>query len=231
MKHLSAIVVAVLLLAIPGQVIASIPPTFAIIAVDRNDYVTIRTDNFPAGKNFTVTMGYMGTKGVNGIVVATTNSGGGGRFEATYNIPAALKGQYQIAIRLQSTSSGHYAYNWFYNNNANVGSGSSSGSSSSSYSGYPTFSITAVDKDDWVKIAGKNFTPNDEYIVRLNWMHTKGIAGSIVDESKTDANGNLQDVEYPIPDFLKGSYQISIRLESKNSPYYAYNWFYNNDAP
>ena len=51
MKHLTAIVVAaVVLLAIPGQAIASIPPTFAIIAVDRDDYVTIRTDTFPAGE-------------------------------------------------------------------------------------------------------------------------------------------------------------------------------------
>jgi hypothetical protein len=37
----------------------------------------------------------------------------------TFDIPASLKGSYQIAVRLQSnTGSGYFAYNWFYNNNA-----------------------------------------------------------------------------------------------------------------
>jgi hypothetical protein len=237
MKHLSAIVVVVTLLAIPAQAVIAadggkfIPPTFVITAVERNNYVRIKTDNFPANDTFKVTMGAMGTKGVGGILVATTKSGSGGSFEAKYSIPGALKNAYQIAIRLESKSSGYYAYNWFYNNDANTSGSSGSSGSSSSYSGYPYFYIAAVDEDTSVKITPHNFPPNDEFIVRMNWMHTKGIAGSIVDEAKTDANGNLQDLEYPIPDFLKGSYRIAIRLESKKSPYYAYNWFYNNDAP
>ena len=63
-------------------------------------------------------MGAMGTRGVNGIKVATTSAGKGGIFTVTYNIPEALKGSYQIAIRLQSPTSGYYGYNWFYNNTA-----------------------------------------------------------------------------------------------------------------
>jgi hypothetical protein len=57
----------------------------------------------------------MGTKGINGIKVASTASGKGGAQQLTYNIPAALKGSYQIAIRMQSPTSGYFAYNWFYN--------------------------------------------------------------------------------------------------------------------
>jgi len=65
----------------------------------------------------------------------------------------------------------------------------------------------------------------------LNWMYTKGVAGAVMQTVTTDANGVLNDTTYPIPDFLKGSYKIAIRLESPYSGYYAYNWFYNNDAP
>jgi hypothetical protein len=82
--------------------------------VERDTSVTIRTANFPAGQAFTVRMGAMGTRGVGGVVVATTDSGTGGTLEATYSIPEALKGSYQIAIRLESPS-GYYSYNWFYN--------------------------------------------------------------------------------------------------------------------
>ena len=93
-------------------------PTFSIESVVKNTSVTIETKNFPANDSFTVRMGYIGTKGINGIVVGTQDSGAGGTFSATYNVPDALKGQYMIAIRLESPTSGYYAYNWFYNNNA-----------------------------------------------------------------------------------------------------------------
>jgi hypothetical protein len=91
-------------------------PTFKIDAVVRNETVTITTANFPANDTFTVTMGYMGTRGVNGIVVDTQASGMGGSFSETYDIPDALKDLYQISIRLQSPTSGYYSFNWFYNN-------------------------------------------------------------------------------------------------------------------
>jgi hypothetical protein len=80
--------------------------------------VTILTANFPASDTFNVTMGAYGTQGIGGISVGTVNSGAGGSFTATFNIPAALIGSNKIAIRLQSSTSGYYSYNWFYNNNA-----------------------------------------------------------------------------------------------------------------
>ncbi len=93
-------------------------PTIEILSVDRNKRVTIQTENFPANTTFSVTMGKYGTKGIGGIEVAKTESGSGGSFTATYQIPHALRGQDQIAIRLQSAS-GYYSYNWFYNNSTN----------------------------------------------------------------------------------------------------------------
>ena len=119
-------VLVVLLAAIAAfagvnQVRSSTIPTFSITSVVTDTTVTIQTANFPANQNFVVTMGPFGSKGINGIVVATTNSGAGGSFSATYNIPAQLKGSYQIAVRLQTSHAyPFFAYNWFYNNTATV---------------------------------------------------------------------------------------------------------------
>jgi len=93
-------------------------PTFSIVAVVKDTTVTIQAYNFPPGDTFTVRMGAYGTLGVGGIVVGTQASGSGGSFSTTYDIPAALAGSYRIAIRLESPTSGYYAYNWFYNNTA-----------------------------------------------------------------------------------------------------------------
>ena len=49
-------------------------PYFFIASVTTDKTVTINAYNFPANDNFTVTMGAMGTKGVGGIVVATTEA-------------------------------------------------------------------------------------------------------------------------------------------------------------
>ncbi|HJS28134.1 MAG TPA: hypothetical protein VJ768_00825, partial [Anaerolineales bacterium] len=63
-------------------------------------------------------MGPFGTQAINGIEVGTLNSGNGGSVEATFNIPAELKGLSTIAIRLDSPQ-GYFSYNWFYNNTTN----------------------------------------------------------------------------------------------------------------
>lgn len=89
-------------------------PTIWIVAVQRNSSVTIQTHNFPAGVQFDVFMGPMGTRG-HGYYVTSFNSPGGS-FQKTFSIPPALYGSYQISIRTQSYWSGYYSYNWFYNN-------------------------------------------------------------------------------------------------------------------
>ncbi len=98
-----------------GKNQASQIPTFEILSVVRDKRVTIQADDFPSQTRFVVTMGKYGTKGIGGFEVTTTETGSGGSFKAAYSIPYALRGDDQIAIRLQS-SSGYYSYNWFYNN-------------------------------------------------------------------------------------------------------------------
>ena len=90
-------------------------PGLMILSVDKDSKVTIRATNLPAGETITVLMGEFGTAGLGGIEVTRISSGMGGDFTATYTIPVILYGRNKIAIRME-TSSGYFAYNWFYNN-------------------------------------------------------------------------------------------------------------------
>jgi hypothetical protein len=92
-------------------------PTFTITTVVKDSKVTISAKNFTLNDSYKVTMGKMGTKGVGGVLVATQPTDGSGTFTATYDIPASLHGDSQIAIRLQSPTTGYYSYNWFWNSN------------------------------------------------------------------------------------------------------------------
>jgi hypothetical protein len=210
-------------------------PYFSISSVVRDTSVTINASNFPANETFNVLMGPYGTLGVGGTQVATQNTGGGGAFSATYSIPAALAGSYQIAIRLQSTTSVYYAYNWFYNNTTGT-SGSPAPTPTPGptaipgYSGYPYFNISAVSRDVSVTIQAKNFPPNDSFTVLMGPFGTAGVGGYVVGTQNSDGGGSFT-ASYSIPAALAGSYKIAIRLQSPTSGYYAYNWFYNNTTP
>ena len=200
-------------------------PTFSISSVEKDKTVTIKTNNFPANTDFQVLMGKMGTKGVSGILVTTINSGSGGVFSKTFDIPAALAGDYQIAIRLEATSGGFYAYNWFYNNTATADTGSISG-----YKGYPTFSIAAVVKDTSVTIKTNNFPADTDFKVLMGKMGTKGVGGILVTTIDSGTGGSFNKT-FSVPAALAGESQIAIRLEATSGGYFAYNWFYNNSTP
>ncbi len=205
-------------------------PTVDIVSVTKDDEVKVRTNNFPAGKTFTVRMGEYGTKGVNGTVVGSLDSGSGGKLEATFKIPDGLKGKDRIAIRLEA-SGGYYAYNWFYNS---TGSGSTPTPGTTptpvpGYSGIPTFSIKAVVRDGQVTISAKNFPADQTFTVRMGAYGTKGIDGVVVGSKETGSGGSFE-ATFDIPDSLKGKDRIAIRMDSPQG-YYAYNWLWNNTYP
>jgi hypothetical protein len=202
-------------------------PTFSILSVVVDEDVTIQAYNLPPNDNFDVTMGPMGTKGVGGIKVDTVASGSGGSKQFTFDIPASLKGAYQIAIRLQSPTSGYFAYNWFFNNTS--GKGGQPPPPPPGYTGFPTFSILSVVRDTSVTIQAYNLPPNDNFDVTMGPMGTKGVGGIKVDSVASGSGGSKQ-FTFTIPASLKGSYQISIRMQSPTSGFFAYNWFYNNTA-
>jgi hypothetical protein len=224
--------VAILTMAIP--VSASSPvywpyysyPYFFIETVVKDQTVTIHAYNFPANDTFNVTMSYYGSLGIGGYAAGTTYTGAGGSFVATYTIPSALAGQYQIAIRLQSPYSGYYAYNWFYNNTYPAPQPPVT-PPPSGYVCCPYFFIQSVVKDQSVTISAYNFPPNDTFTVTMGPYGYYGIGGYQVATTITDGNGTFT-ATYPIPAELAGSYRIAIRLQSPTTGYYGYNWFYNN---
>jgi hypothetical protein len=234
MKHLlSTIAAIVMIMAFTVPTYAStsssqVIPTFSITAVVQDQSVTIQTANFPANDTFTVTMGAFGTQGIGGVVVGSTDSGNGGSFQATYDIPSSLAGITQIAIRLQSPTSGYFAYNWFWNNTANVTPPSTT-TPISGYSGFPTFSITSVVQDQSVTILTNNLPANDTFTVTMGKFGTLGVGGMDVGTTPSGNGGALTET-YHIPSDLKGLDQIAIRLQSPTSGYFAFNWFWNTTA-
>ena len=195
-------------------------PTFSIKSVVKGEDVTITTYNFPKNMEFTVLMGKMWTRGINGIEVATLNSGEGGSFEATFDIPAELANEERIAIRLEGTG-GYYAYNWFWNNTAST----PPAEPVDGYSGYPYFFITAVEKDTTVSIKAYNLPKDTDFTVLMGKMWTMGINGIEVTTLNSGEGGTLE-ATFAIPAELAGEQRIAIRLQGE--VYYAYNWFWNN---
>lgn len=195
-------------------------PTFSIKEVIKGEDVTITTQNFPKNVEFTVLMGKMWTRGINGIKVATLNSGEGGSFEATFDIPAELANDERVSIRLEGTG-GYYAYNWFWNNTA----AEPPTEPIPGYSGYPYFFITAVVKDKTVSIKAYNMPKDTDFTVLMGMMWTMGINGIGVTTLNSGEGGTLE-ATFDIPAALAGLPQISIRLQG--DVFYAYNWFWNN---
>ena len=80
----------------------------------------MRIFNFPEDTDVTVMMGPIGSRAINGLVVDEFNTG---TYEdedirilvKTFSIPGQLKGLDPIAIRLESDSTDHYAYDYFQN--------------------------------------------------------------------------------------------------------------------
>jgi hypothetical protein len=209
-------------------------PTFSIDSVVVDKTVTIKTTNLPPNDTFTVTMGKFGTMGIGGTVVKTTDSGTGGSQTLTYDIPASLVGQYQIAIRIQSTTTGYFAYNWFFNSTAEATQTSTATPTvtptPSVYSGFPTITIGAVKQDQTVTISGINFPPDDTFNVLMGADGSRGIDGKNAGSRSTGKGGSFTE-SYIIPASLIGSSQIAIRLQSPTSGYFAFNWFWNTTTP
>jgi hypothetical protein len=224
---------------------SSVTPFTSILNVVENGEVTLQTYNFPPDKDFLVTMGPMGTRGIGGFVVGTQNSGAGGSFIATYPIPTQLYGSNMISIRLESTTSGHFAYDYFTNSSGYSGSsGSSPGAvPGAGFAGtttttgwtlapgtYPNTSVVGVVQDTSVTIQGTNFTTNDSYTVRMGAIGSQGVGGIVVGTYNTGASSSFT-TSFNVPASLQGAARIAIRFESDNTPYYAYDWFNNNTYP
>lgn len=215
----------------PGTIPPGTIPTISITEVVAGSKVTVQTKNYPANDSFDVLMGKIGTRGVGGVKVATVNSGTGGTQTFTFDIPASLKDERQIAIRLQSPVTGYFSYNWFYNQTATPGVPPTGPQPGTIPVGtIPTISIQSVVKDSTVTIVTKNYPANDTFNVTMGKFGTLGVNGVAV-TSVNSGTGGAQTFTFNIPDSLKGESRIAIRLQSPATGYYSYNWFWNNTAP
>ena len=210
----------------PVQPPVQVVPTFSIKAVDAGNTVTILAKDFPKSSEFVVRMGKYGTLGIGGIVAAEVTSSETGVFEATFPIPADLADENIIAIRLDAKTGGWQAYNWFYNNTA---AAPAPEPVPVPVVKYPSFSITAVEKDTTVTISGINFPADTDFTVLMGKMWTQGINGIEVAEFNSGAGGTLE-ATFNIPAELVGQTRIAIRTQAKTVGWFAYNWFWNATA-
>ena len=229
MKRLISIIITIIALTtvvLPVTASSTIP-TFSISEVVKDQTVTIQAINFPTNDSFRVTMGSFGSKGINGVVVTTTNTGSSTSFTATYTIPTTLAGSERIAIRLESPTSGFFAYNWFWNNPSS--SSTPETTPIPGYSGFPTFSIKSVVMNQSVTILTKNLPPDDTFTVTMGKMGTLGVGGIAVTSTNSGSGGSIE-LTYSIPAELNNLSQIAIRIQSPTTGFFAYNWFWNTTA-
>ncbi len=208
-------------------------PTFSIQSVVGDQSVTVLTRNFPANRTFTVRMGAIGTRGIGGTVVGTLESGTGGALTASFNIPEGLRSSRRIAIRMDSTTGGFFAFNWFHN--TTVGAPGTPaptpapGTPTPRFTGIPTFRIQSVIQGTSVTILTNNFPSNQTFTARMDVRGNRAIGGTVVGTLESGAGGALT-ATFNIPESLRNTRQIAIRLDSP-AGFFAYNWFHNKTTP
>jgi hypothetical protein len=95
-------------------------PNIKFVSVISDQSVTIDANNFPASTYFNVRVGPFYNFWKGSEVVATLNSGEGGNFRFTVNIPRSARGSTWVSVRLDSTGGGYFAYNAFKNIDLNT---------------------------------------------------------------------------------------------------------------
>ena len=217
-------------------------PTITIVSIEPGVSVKVTTKNFPANHSFNVLMGKMGTLGIGGVLVDVVNSSTGGSLTYTFDIPASLAAERQIAIRMQTPATGYYSYNWFWNRHTAAGTpvisgedGSQTPPASAPASPVPpgtfaTITISSVVRDSKVTVQITNFAANDTLDVYMNKNGTLGMNGIKVDSVNSGSDGK-KTFTFKIPEALKGQQQIAIRMQSVLSDTVSVNWFWNTTYP
>ncbi|MEJ2488060.1 MAG: hypothetical protein P8Y68_20270 [Anaerolineales bacterium] len=167
-------------------------PFTNILNVVPDGEVTLQVFNFPPDKDFIVTMGPLGTRGIGGYVIGTQNSGEGGSYIVTYPIPPVLHGSDFSSIRMESTSSGHFVYDYFENGSAGTsqspGSGTATGDSPTAGDGTGDVPIAA----DPASGAGTTSAPgNGDWVLAPGTYPLTSIDASLEGTSVTVSGTNF----------------------------------------
>lgn len=89
-------------------------PTFGVRGVVYNESVTIQANDFPANETYTVFLARGDYSGTGWIEAGTGETGEGGTFLATFDIPESLLYVGTIAAKIEFAD-GTATTNWFYN--------------------------------------------------------------------------------------------------------------------
>lgn len=216
-------------------------PSFTITGVEMDKSISVTGSGFPVNLDYDVLMGVYGLNGVGGVKVTTQNTGPKGEFKATYTIPADLQGAYKIFIRLESTKSNYFAYNYFFNASYPLPETTGKAEAtmveppvatvtSSGYEGYPSFTVTSVKKDASVAIQAENLPADETFDVYMT-DYMDGSAQIIKAGTLETKNGGNAAATFSIPSEMKGVAQVSIRISGLKTGFFAYNFFFNSDFP
>ena len=224
------VLLAMLAFVLPQPVMAASNQAIDIVSVKADESVTIRGSDFPANRTWTVRMDKAGNLGLNGIVVAESKIEKGGSFEATYRIPAELKGAKTIAIRMESTTGGYFVYDWFNN----VSGTTQPTATPTSQPGVPvtgpkpSIRFLAVKANDSVVVEASDFPANTRIKVRVGPFKTFFRDFVVVDYVNSGATSPFK-FTIKLPEVVKGVDMVTVRLDTDGGNY-AYNAFKNVDS-
>ena len=235
MKRKMTLMLLILLLAASITPAHAATPDTSIMAVVKNETVTIQTSDFPANNTFHVLMGYNGSQGINGYLVSKITTGDGGSFLAKFYIPEELSGEDIIAVRFESvTESKYYTYNWFYNDTASGASATTCTTCTTgpTYNilppGFPTFDIIASVKGQSVTVQTRYFPPNERFAVFMQDGDSQATTLYEVAGVET-SEGHTLIATFSIPDELRWEEKIKIIFYNINDGFRTYNLFYNRN--
>ena len=230
--NLSRALVILLLLSILGLGIplaaqaAPLAPSLEVIHVQAGVLVTVRAHDMPGGKLFTVRMGtdQSGQQGADGAIITVTNSGGGGTFDESYPIPAALQTEPKITLRFESAG---LSYSTSFTNQpgptstpvstlAPAQAGSTPAAQiiplSGQTGGRSRISVIAVEKDKAITVRATNLPGGIEFVVRVGPYETFFNDYAITGRIPSGAGGSF-DFVVVLPEALKKSDLMTVRLD------------------
>lgn len=221
MRFFTAIVIAALFAAfIPQAGFAASYPTLRFTEVNSGESVTVHGENFPENVDFTARMDVIGNYAIGGTVVGNFNSGSG-TFDITFDIPASLKNEKYIAVRVDGTG-GWYSYNWFTNNTSSVVV-SPTPTGTSTPKNY--IEVIGVKANETIVVQAKNFPANQTFKIRIGTFKNFAKDYVVVGSVNSGTGGSFQ-FSVDLPTMQKDADLFTIRLDSAEKNF-AYNVFKN----
>jgi hypothetical protein len=239
--------IALALFAVTGlalaQPVQAASPFITITAVKVDESATVHATGLPADMTFTVRMGTADVTTATGAVVGEVKSGADGTFDATFTIPAALKGKATIAVRIDAARGGWFAYNWFTNKTQGTVSGTpvpiptttptstpttTTPSSPSTTASRMFIQVIAVDMNKTITVTAVGFPANVDFQIRVGPFATFSRNQANVATVSSGKGGSFS-FNVALPDIVKDITTVTIRLDgySGSTHLVSYNLFTN----